>query len=181
MIWNRLRWKYWRDIFRRRDLERDMDEELRAHIALETRQRIDRGESPNEARTSALRDLGSLDRVKEASRDAWTWLWVERLVQDLRFAFRQFRKNPGFAIAATLILGVGIGATSAIFTVVNTIVLKPLAYRESGRLVSIQEAGIPGPLPVNAMHFNAWRYQCGVSENSSFGSIGRAIAGLTTG
>jgi putative ABC transport system permease protein len=157
MIWNRLRWKYWRDIFRRRDLERDMDEELGAHIALETQQRIDRGESPNEARTSALRDLGSLDRVKEASRDAWTWLWVERLVQDLRFAFRQFRKNPGFAIAATLILGVGIGATSAIFTVVNTIVLKPLAYRESGRLVSIQEAGIPGPLPVNAMHFNAWR------------------------
>jgi predicted permease len=157
MIWNRLRWRYWRDVFRRRDLEREMDEELRVHIALETQQRIERGESPKEARTSALRGLGGIDTVKEASRDAWSWLWVDRLIQDLRFAFRQFRKNPGFAIAATLILGIGIGATSAIFTVVNTIILKPLAYRESGRLVSIQEAGIPGPLPVNAMHFNAWR------------------------
>jgi hypothetical protein len=64
----RLRWRYWRDIFRRRDLEREMDEELRAHIALETQQRIDQGESPSEARTSVLRELGSLDRVKEASR-----------------------------------------------------------------------------------------------------------------
>src|SRR6478672_9918790 len=123
MIWTRLRWRYWRDVFRRRDLERGMDEELRAHIALETQQRIERGESPGEARRSALRDLGSLDLVKEASRDAWTWLWVDRLIQDLRFAFRQLRKNPGFAIAATLILGVGVGATSAIFTVVNTIIL----------------------------------------------------------
>jgi putative ABC transport system permease protein len=157
MIWNRLQWRYWRDVFRRRDLERDMDEELRAHIVLETQQRIDRGESPVEARTSALRDLGSLDMVKEASRDAWTWQGIDRLVQDLRFACRQFRKNPGFTISATLILGVGIGATSAIFTVVNTIIVKPLAYRDSGRLVSIQEKGIPGPLPVNAMHFNTWR------------------------
>ena len=97
MNWNRLRWRYWRDIFRRRDLEREMDEELRAHIALETQQRIDRGESPNEARTSALRDLGSLDSVKEVARDAWSWQWADRLIQDLRFACRQFRRNPGFA------------------------------------------------------------------------------------
>src|SRR5215470_1370507 len=153
MNWNRLRWRYWRDILRRRDLEREMDEELRAHVALETQERIDRGESPAEARTSALRDLGSVDAVKEAARDAWNWQGIERWIQDLRFACRQFRKNPGFTVAATLILGIGIGATSAIFTVVNTIILKPLAYRESGRLVSIQE----GLLPVNAMHFNAWR------------------------
>jgi predicted permease len=157
MIGRRLQWRYWRDVFRRRDLEREMDEELRAHIALETQQRIERGESENEARTSALRDLRSIDLVKEASRDAWNWQGVDRLIQDLRFACRQFRKNPGFTIAATLILGVGIGATSAIFTVVNTVILKPLAYRESGRLVSIHEAGIAEPLPVNAMHFNTWR------------------------
>jgi MacB-like periplasmic core domain len=130
-----------------------MDEQLRAHVALETQQRIDRGESPDEARTSALRDLGSLDRVKEASRDAWSWQWADRLMQDLRFACRQFRKNPGFTIATTLILGIGIGATSAMFTIVNTIILKPLAYSVSGRLVSIRE----GVLPVNAMHFITWR------------------------
>ena len=145
----RFRWRYWIDIFRRRDLERDMDEELRAHVALEIQQRIERGESPEEARTSALRDLGSIDTVKEAARDAWSWQWADRLIQDLRFACRQFRRNPSFTIAATSILGIGIGATSAIFTVVNTVILKPLAYRESGRLVSIQE----GMLPVNAMHF----------------------------
>lgn len=157
MNWPRLRWRYWIDVFRRRDLERDMDEELRAHVAAETQRRIDRGEPPDQARMAALRDLGSIDMVKEASRDFWTWQSVERLIQDLRFACRQFRRNPGFTIAAVSILGVGIGATSAIFTVVNTIILKPLAYRESGRLVSIQESGIPGPLPVNAMHFNQWR------------------------
>lgn len=157
MNWMRFGWRYWRDILRRRELERDMDEELRAHIALETRRRIDFGEAPDEARTSALRSLGSIDMVKEASRDAWTWQEVDRWIQDLRFACRQFRRNPGFTIAAILILGIGIGATSAIFTVVNSIILKPLAYHESSRLVSIQEKGIPGPLPVNAMHFNAWR------------------------
>ncbi len=153
----RLTWKYWIDIFRRRQLEHDLDDEIRAHVALDVQQRIEGGEQADEARTAALREIGSVEAVKEATRDSWTWQAADRAIQDLRYSFRQLRKNPGFAIVAILTLAIGIGANSAIFSVVNTVILLPLAYHESARLVVVDEVTPGGRIPVNAMHFNEWR------------------------
>jgi len=86
MNWGRFRWRYWIDLFRGRQLEQDLDEEIRAHIALEMQQRIDKGESTDEARTAALREVRSITLVKEATRDAWAWRTVERIMQDFRYA-----------------------------------------------------------------------------------------------
>src|SRR2546425_10557032 len=91
--WQRWRWMYWMDIFRRRQVERDLDEEINAHIAIEIQRRIESGESPEAARTAALREVRSVALVKEATRDVWAWGSFERFAQDLRYAARTLRKS----------------------------------------------------------------------------------------
>ena len=124
-------------LFLKHARERELADEIESHLQMHIDDNIRRGMSPQEARRIAVMKLGGIDQAKEAYRDRATIPFLESLLQDLRFALRQFRRNPAVTVAAVLTLAAAIGANTAIFSVVNGVLLRPLAYPNSDRVVSI--------------------------------------------
>jgi putative ABC transport system permease protein len=121
----------------RRKLDAELDRELQSHLELEAQELRDSGVAAGEAGYAARRALGNTVRVAEDVRDSWGFQWLENFLRDLRYGARSLRKSPGFTAVAVLTLALGIGTNSAIFSVVDSVMLQPLPFPDSGRLVRI--------------------------------------------
>jgi hypothetical protein len=117
----------------------DLERELRSDIELEEEEQCENGLAPQEAHYAARRAFGNATLIKEQTCETWGGMWIERLLRDLRFALRQLAKAPGFTLTAVLTLAIGIGGVTAVFSIVLAVLLRPLPFKDSGRLISLHE------------------------------------------
>ncbi len=182
-----MRWFYrlplrLRSLFRRGRVEQELSDELRFHLEELIEENVAKGMTPKEARYAALRELGGVEQIKEECRDMRRVNYIENLIQDVRYGLRQLRRSPGFTAVAIVTLALGIGANTAIFSVVNAVLVRSLPYKDADRLVLVWQ--IEPQLeraPVATEDFLAWKEQNGVFENMAAGTEGLSRATLTGG
>jgi putative ABC transport system permease protein len=155
----------------------DLPDDIREHLEREIQDNVGRGMTPEDARRAALRTFGSTALAAERARAVWVPVWIDQLRQDLRYASRVLRRSPGASLATLLILALGIGVTTAVYSVVRGVMLEPLPYRDPGRVVSIWETGRDSLRPnvIAPANFVAWRERA-----RSFDGIGQVGASRET-
>jgi putative ABC transport system permease protein len=153
--------RWYRRLFRRARTERQLDSELRFHLEQQIADYVAAGMTREDACRRARLEFGGFDQVKEECRDVGAARFIETLTQDLRYGLRQLRRNPGFTAVAITILALGIGANTAVFSVVNAVLLTPLAYHNPDRIVTLSSTwkNSNDYSPVSAPDFRDWRDQ----------------------
>jgi putative ABC transport system permease protein len=120
--------------WRRQRREEELEEEIQAHLEMAKRDRMERGETADEAQESARREFGNIGLVKEMTREMWGWRWLEQLGQDLHYSVRMLMKKPGFTLTVVITMALGIGGNTTLFSVVNVVLLNPFPYPDHSRI-----------------------------------------------
>ena len=163
-----------RSLFRRGSVDPELEAEFRFHLDQLVEEEIAAGVAPEEARTAALRKMGGITQFQEESRDMRRVNYVDDLLRDLRYAARNLRSSPGFAMLAVLIVALGIGANTAVFSVVNAVLLKPLSYRDPDRIVTLSDSWRTGEAAtdlskqVSILNFQDWHDQSASFEAMAY-------------
>src|SRR5271168_2911311 len=157
-------------LFRRGRQRVRLDDELQFHLDQQVQENLARGLSPEEARYAALRAFGNPALLRDQARSSWSWNWLEKFLRDLRYAVRTLTRSPAFALTAILVMALGIGATTSLFTIVRAVLLKPLPFRDPDNLVMVYEhfrteTGGEGFNPVASADFNDWHQRTHGFEN----------------
>jgi macrolide transport system ATP-binding/permease protein len=130
-----------RALFAKEKLDAEMAEEMRAHLEHQAEENVARGMSPDEARYAAQREFGGMEQIKEQARDQRSWIWLEQLGQDVRFAWRALGRRPSFTVVAVAILALGVGANTAVFTLFNAVALRAVPVPDPGAVVRVNFTG----------------------------------------
>src|SRR6266852_1947005 len=163
-----------RTLFHRDRVERELEEEFQFHIEQRAALEMARGLSPEEAHSAALRAMDGVEQRKEECRDMRRVNYIDDVLRDLRYAGRNLRRSPGFATLTVLIMALGIGANTAVFSVVNAVLLKPLAYSDPDRIVTLSDVLRTGEAPtalskqVSIPDFQDWRAQSSSFEAMAY-------------
>jgi predicted permease len=162
MMWARRFWLRLRTLFRRNRHSQQLDDEIQFHLEQQIAENIAAGMCPEEARYAAMRTFGNPTLVKEQAHDTWGWIRLEQLAQDLRYGFRLLLKDRAFTSLAVLVLALGIGANTTLFTIVRSVLLKPLPFANPEQLVMLYEQSADGKHADNAVAggmFQEWQKQ----------------------
>jgi predicted permease len=164
-----------RQLFSRRRMYGELSEEIREHLEEKTEELVAGGMSREEATYSARREFGNVNLVEENGRDVWRWLSIENFFADVRYGFRMLRRNPVFTAVGLLTVAIGIGANAAVFSVVNSVLLKPLNYPNSQELVALHQLA-PGAAGLadfrNGLLLSPSMYFTYAEQNRSFQALG---------
>jgi hypothetical protein len=168
-------------LFHRKSETARLNNELQFHLEQQIAENVGQGMDPEQARLAALQLFGNPTLLREESQSTWSWNWLEAMWRDLRYGVRTLTRSPGFAMTAILVMALGIGATTSLFTVVRSVLLKPLPFREPDKLVMLYEHFRHANwrhTPVSPADFNDWHQQThGFQDIAAWRNYGGNLTG----